>query len=301
MAPYGKTGAVPYDTLHIYEIDGRIHGDRDGFADECIGVWWEGDHSFVFFSKPRDEIVQAILEKDPSLHLVNRFTMDYRDWQGGDEIRSFRVGKLLFSPPWESVTPSGDDLGVTLDPSVVFGTGLHDTTRDCLGALWRIYQQECPQKVIDLGTGTGILALACAKLGARRVLAVDRNPLAVKTAIKNVRLNDEEDHILVIQGEADQLIEGVGDLMCGNLPYAVIDRLLENPSLYDKRWVILSGFFGRQEAPVIQRLTRRGIRIDTTVAHGPWRTLIGFNPAGDPSRRPRLGSRKGPSIAKNMI
>jgi ribosomal protein L11 methyltransferase len=291
MTPQRGIGAIPYDTLHIYEIDGRIDSDERGFAGEYIGVWWEGDHSFVFFSRARDEAVQSMLEDDPTLHLINRFTINYRDWQGGDEIRSFRVGKLLFSPPWESVPPSKDDLYVTLDPSVVFGTGLHDTTRDCLGALWRIYQQECPQRVIDLGTGTGILALACAKLGAQSVLAVDRNPLAVKTAMRNVRLNGEEGHILVIQGEADQLVQRSVDLICGNLPYAVIDRLLSGPILYDKRWVILSGFFRKHEATVIQRLKRHGIRIDTTVVHGPWRTLIGFNPARNPSGRPLWGLR----------
>ena len=282
---------IPYDTLHIYEIDGPTDGAERYSAIEYIGVWWEGDHSFVFFSKERDDVIQSILDDDPTLHLINRFTMDYRDWQGGDEIRSFRVGKLLFSPPWESVTPSEDDLCVTLDPSVVFGTGLHDTTRDCLGALWRIYQQACPQQVVDLGTGTGILALACAKLGARRVLAVDRNPLAVKTATRNVRLNGEENHIRVIRGEADHLVQRSADLLCGNLPYAVIDRLLDNPILDNKRWMILSGFFETQETTLVQKLKRQGIRIETTVAHGPWRTLVGYNPARNPFCRPPEGLR----------
>jgi ribosomal protein L11 methyltransferase len=270
---------MPYDILYIYEIDGKIDLDKYRLPRGYIGTWWEGDHSFVFFSRARGDVVEPILKDHyPSLHLVNQFTMDYRDWQGGDAIHPFRVGKLVFFPPWAPVTPSEDDLCVTLDPSVVFGTGLHDTTRDCLGALWCIYQRECPQRVLDLGTGTGILALACAKLGARNVLAIDRNPLAVKTAVKNVRLNREERHIRVVEGEADQFVQKTGDLICGNLPYAVIDRILNCPDLCDKRWIILSGLFKGQEAPVIEKLKRHGIRVNTPVAHGPWRTLTGFNP-----------------------
>jgi len=272
---------IPYDRLHIYEIDGRIDEDERAFAPEYIGIWWEGDHSFVFFSRASDDIVQSILEDDPSLHLINRFTMDYRDWQGGDEIRSFRVGKLVFSPPWESVTPSKDDLSVTLDPSVVFGTGLHQTTRTCLNGLWTIYQQERPQRVMDLGTGTGVLALACAKLGAQKILAVDHNPLAVKTTIRNVRLNGEDRRIQVVEGKAEELIHETADLICGNLPFAVIDQLLNGTALYEKRWMVLSGFFKGQEASVTDRLKGRHVRVDVIPTHGPWRTVTGFNPLTD--------------------
>jgi ribosomal protein L11 methyltransferase len=274
---------IPYQSLRIYEIDGRIDENGRAFPPEYIGIWWEGDHSFVFFSRAREDIVQSILEDDPALHLVNRFTIDYRDWQAGDEIRSFRVGSLIFSPPWESVTPSKDDICVRLDPSVVFGTGLHQTTRACLNGLWMIYQQERPQRVIDLGTGTGILALACAKLGAQRILAVDHNPLAVKTTIRNVRLNGEDQRIQVVEGKAEDIIHETADLICGNLPFAVIDQLLNGTAFYEKRWMVLSGFFKGQAARVTERLESRHVRIDVIPTDGPWRTVTGFNPYPDSS------------------
>ena len=78
---------------------------------------------------------------------------------------------------------------ILLDPCVVFGTGYHPTTRSCLKALWNLYQKEKPATVLDLGTGTGILALAAVKWGARRVLTVDCNELAAETASRNVKLN----------------------------------------------------------------------------------------------------------------
>ncbi|MFQ6078078.1 MAG: 50S ribosomal protein L11 methyltransferase [Thermodesulfobacteriota bacterium] len=76
-------------------------------------------------------------------------------------------------------------------------TGFHPTTRGCLKALWDIYQIDSPQKVLDIGTGTGILAISAAKPGAREVLDIDHNQLAVETARKNVLLNGVEDRVEV--------------------------------------------------------------------------------------------------------
>lgn len=271
-------GVIPYDKLYIYEIDGRIdQKDRD-FPADYIGTWLEGDHAFLFFSQTQDRVVQSILERNPSFHLIDRFTLDYRDWQAGDEIRPFRVGKMVFIPPWENVALATDEIPILLDPSVVFGTGLHLTTRDCLEALCKVFQEDRPQTVLDLGTGTGILALACAKLGAERVLAVDYNPLAVKTATRNVILNGEEKCINVIKGKAEDLIRQQADLICCNLPCQVLDRLLNTEAFFQKRWSILSGFFSSQAEGVAQRLRRRGVGLEIISEQGPWRTVLGCNP-----------------------
>ncbi|MBW2058214.1 MAG: 50S ribosomal protein L11 methyltransferase [Deltaproteobacteria bacterium] len=266
---------VPYDKLYIYEVDGPIDQDEAAFPPDYIGAWWEGDHSFLFFSRARDEAVQSILMARPALHLIDRFTLDYLDWQAGDEIRPFRVGKILFVPPWEEASPAPDEIPVLLDPSVVFGTGLHPTTRDCLEAIRRIYEQARPRTVIDLGTGTGILALACAKLGAQRVLAVDHNPLAVKTARRNVALNREEARIHVTRGKAEDFVRREGDLICCNLPHGVLDRLLDTGDFFHKEWSVLSGFFVSQGDGILRRLGKEGVDWEIISGHGPWRTVLG--------------------------
>ncbi len=269
----------PYDKLYIYEIEGEVSQRSEETPADYIGTWWEGDHSFLFFSQKREEVIRSILKCDPSLRLIDRFTMNYHDWQGGDELGPFRVGKMVFIPPWENVTVRADELPILLDPSVVFGTGLHPTTRGCLEALWKLYQKDTPQSVLDLGTGTGILALACAKLGAERILAVDYNPLAVQTTTRNVNLNGEERRIDVVRGKAEDLVAERGNLICCNLHFEVLDRLMGIEAFFQKRWTILSGFFESEGKVIIQKLRRRGIDVDVLPTQDPWQTFVGLNPS----------------------
>ena len=84
---------------------------------------------------------------------------------------------------------NGEKLSILLDPGLVFGTGTHPTTRDCLDALELAAGSKKFNTVLDLGTGTGLLALAAAKLGSKGVVAADLNLLAAKTAERNVKLN----------------------------------------------------------------------------------------------------------------
>jgi len=271
---------IPYDKLYIYQVNGKVSHGNNEFPPDYIGTWWEGEHSFLFFSQEAERTVQTVLEEEPSLRLIDQFTIDYRDWQGGDEIAPFRVGKMVFIPSWVEMVSRSDEIPIILDPSVVFGTGLHPSTRGCLEMLGEVYERERPQRVLDLGTGTGILALACAKLGALRILAIDHNPLAVKTAEKNVGLNHEESHIDVVKGDAEDLVYEPCDLVCCNLPYQVLDRLLGTEAFFQKRWCILSGFFERDVQDVTQKLRRRGVRLEMISqrgSYGLWQTILGFN------------------------
>ena len=268
---------IPYKRLYIYQIDGKVPQRDNGFPPEYIGTWQEEDDAFIFFSEESEAFVDGLLKCHPSLHLIERSALDYLEWQAGEEIRPFRVGRMAFIPAWEGTSPSVDEIPIWIDPSVVFGTGLHPTTRSCLEALWQLFQNGCPPKVIDLGTGTGILALACAKLGAQEILAVDHNPLAVKTALRNVKLNREGGRIRVVRGKAEKLIEERADLLCGNLHYALLDRLLGNEAFFQKRWTILSGFFKRETEGVVPRLEARGVMADILPCDGPWQTIVGSN------------------------
>ena len=157
---------IPYETLYIYEICGEIQGSRNFLKEDFIGCWNEEGSSFFFFSLPHDEQVEAFADQR-GLSLLTRNILDYKAWQAGEELRPFKIANLVFSPPWENVVIGKEETLVHIDPCVVFGTGYHPTTRSCLTALWEIYQKERPEKMLDLGTGSGILALAAAKWGAK--------------------------------------------------------------------------------------------------------------------------------------
>jgi ribosomal protein L11 methyltransferase len=269
-------GTPPYENLYVYEVEGEVFGSRDFLKEDFVGCWNEAGGAFLFFSSPHDEEVELFL-KSRGRRLLSRHLMDYRSWQAGEELKPFRVGNLLFCPPWENVAPEEGTIVVWLDPSVVFGTGTHPTTRGCLEALWQIYQKERPERVLDLGTGSGILALAAAKWGAQRILAIDCNELAVDTARRNVILNKEEARIEVSPGRAEDFVEFPSDLVCANLHRSVIESLMAEEAFCERRWIVLSGLFIREARAIEAFLQGKGIETFLKIEENPWATWVGFN------------------------
>ncbi|WP_284638673.1 50S ribosomal protein L11 methyltransferase [Paenibacillus silviterrae] len=124
--------------------------------------------------------------------------VDDEDWANAwkQYFKPIRITeRLTIKPTWEEYTPSPEELILELDPGMAFGTGTHATTSLCLKTLEQELQGG--EDVIDVGTGSGILAIAAAKLGARHVLAVDLDPVAVSSATENIRLNGMSDRITV--------------------------------------------------------------------------------------------------------
>jgi ribosomal protein L11 methyltransferase len=265
---------VPYQNLYVYEISGELSGLKNFFKEDFIGCWNEGETSFLFFSNAHDEEVKVLVDQK-GFSLLSRNILDYKAWQAGEELKPFKVGNLVISPPWENRVVEKGEILVLLDPCVVFGTGYHPTTRSCLEALWEIYQKERPMKVLDLGTGSGILALAAAKLGAEKVLAIDCNELAVETALRNVALNGESHRIEVRQGKAEDFIEEETNLVCANLHLQAIESLLRKETFFKKRWLVLSGLFIKDAEKVEKRLNRKSVKIFIKLKEKNWMTLVG--------------------------
>jgi ribosomal protein L11 methyltransferase len=267
---------VPYQNLYIYEISGEISDSRDFLKQDFIGCWNEGETSFLFFSQPHDEEVESFIKRK-GYPVLSRNILDYKAWQAGEELKPFQVGNLVISPPWESVSVGEGQILVLIDPCVVFGTGYHPTTRTCLQATWEIYQKEKPKKVLDLGTGSGILALAAAKLGAEKVIAIDCNELAVETASRNVFSNGESERIEVRRGKAEDFINEKADLVCANIHLQVIESLLKKRGFFRKRWFILSGIFEKDTDEIERRLKQKSVRIVQRLQERNWSTLVGLN------------------------
>jgi ribosomal protein L11 methyltransferase len=264
----------PYDKLFIYELSDEISVKEDVFGPDFIGCWKEAGSSFLFFTRNQDEDVMGWLAQQGRVKIVSRHHMDYRDWQAGENLKPFRIERLVICPPWEDAEIGEDEVLIRLDPGVVFGTGFHPTTRGCLMALWRIFQVESPQKVLDIGTGTGILAIVAAKMGAREVLAIDLNDLAVETARKNVLLNGVEDRVEVRWGQAEDSVDENADLVLANLHLRVIDALLKQKALSSKPWIVLSGLFHGQVGAVLTTVEKRRLTVFEKMEEDRWVTLI---------------------------
>jgi ribosomal protein L11 methyltransferase len=204
--------------------------------------------------------VSAVLTRHPELSLLENYHFSYEEWQGAFS-EPLRIDRFLIVPPWVDATEESGVAKIVLDPGLVFGTGLHASTRDSLKALSYVHFRSDIKKVVDLGTGTGVLALASALLGAEHVLAVDLNPLCVKTAVRNVQLNHLESRIEVKEGRAEDFAEMPADLMLANIHWDVLKSLLAKENFRKNQWVVLSGLMRSHARDLEADLARYGLQI----------------------------------------
>jgi len=265
----------PYQDLYIYYLSGRFRPDRDFKPENYIGSWEEGDFSFLFFTRPNKALVEAAVSRQDELDLLDDYHMTYDQWQGGD-IVPCRIGQFTVSPPWFAVDENIADSTIILDPGVVFGTGTHPTTRNCLDALQLAFADRSIRTALDLGTGTGLLALAAGLLGCPKVLATDLTLLAARTAQRNVKLNGLADRILVAQGDAEKFMDFTSDLVVSNIHYDVMKKLIRSTGFLKKKRFILSGLMRSEAAKIESTLADLPVEIiHRWDQDGIWHTFYG--------------------------
>ncbi len=273
----GKISARPGRDLYIYYLKGRLKAERGMFQNNFIGTWEEEEDSFLFFSSPASRQIRNLLYHQHQLSYVDSYEMSYDQWLG-EVFGTFDHGKFRITPIWESGKgQSGDEkVEILLDPGLVFGTGTHPTTRDCLEALEAAACSKEFKTVLDLGTGTGLLSLAAAGLGSRRVVAVDLNLLAARTAVRNVKLNQLQDRVVVVQGNAEDVIAYPADLVIANIHYDVMRHLINAEGFVEKKRFILSGLLRSEAKDVADRLSRYPVKIlKQWTRDGIWHTFYG--------------------------
>ena len=187
------------------------------------------------------------------------------------------LGKhIVVKPSWLEYAPAPDEVIVELDPGMAFGTGLHPTTRMCLVLLEdRVARGS---RVLDVGTGSGILSIAAAKLGAGEVLALDLDPIAVDTAGRNVAANHAENVVQVLRGslEADTG-RNLFDLVCINILAEVISDLAPALAavLRPGGVIIASGILDYKSEDVAEALKASGIMVSEKMQEEDWVALVG--------------------------
>ena len=187
--------------------------------------------------------------------------------------KPLRLGKrLVVRPSWEPYQALPDDLVMDLDPGMAFGTGTHESTALCVELIERHYQGG---KVLDLGTGSGILAIAAARLGAKEVLAIDIDPLAVRTAQENVDNNKLAAVISVRLGDLLQGIEGNFDFAVANILADVIIMLCVplRGQLKPGAVFVCSGIIREREDDVRAALEEAGYSLIERLLKGEWVAL----------------------------
>ncbi|MFS8854576.1 50S ribosomal protein L11 methyltransferase [Synechococcus sp. H55.2] len=181
--------------------------------------------------------------------------------------------KLLICPAWLDPPPHPGRLLLRLDPGMAFGTGTHPTTQLCLESLEMRLESGDPLAVTvaDVGCGSGILSVAAALLGAKRVFAVDIDPLAVQATLQNRDLNGLTDRIVVAQGSLEHIPEVVDGLVCNILTEVILDMIPEFGLVVKKGgWLILSGILIEQAKLVAEMLEANEWVVAALWRRGEW-------------------------------
>jgi ribosomal protein L11 methyltransferase len=204
--------------------------------------------------------------------------MEFREVEARDWLAEWRknwrpteVGRFVVAPPWSEVPEGPERIVIRVEPGMAFGTGTHETTRLCLAAIERHFRGG---SFLDVGTGTGVLAIAAAKLDpASRVEACDTDPLAVAVAEENARLNGVAGRIEFRVGTVDDATASA-DLVCANLTADVILPLL--PALVGATCgrLVLSGILATQAEQVRARLHELGFENCEVTQDGEWVSII---------------------------
>jgi ribosomal protein L11 methyltransferase len=185
-----------------------------------------------------------------------------------------RIGRVVIVPSWLDEAIGPDEVALRLDPGMAFGTGLHPTTRGCLTLLQAI--EPMPPVVLDVGSGSGILALAALRLGAERAVCYDTDPLAVEATLANAAANDLADRVTANLGSlpAKPSAESY-QLVLANLVAAVLIELAEPLAAHTAPGgtLLASGIIDTRADEVLAVLCAAGFVLDTRLDDGEWVSL----------------------------
>ena len=224
----GVRGPSPGEAIVVAWFESRAPAEA---ALEDVKAWVPG--------------VRALLEEAPET-----------DWSTAwrARIRSTRVGRLWVGPPWETA-PAGT-VSVTIEPKMAFGTGDHPTTALCLAAVEAFCGAHPGASVLDVGTGTGVLALMARKLGAIRVVGVDNDPMSVTLAQENAALNGTGG--VELSGASLDAVDGQFDLVLANILANTLVELAPALVKHTRVRLVLAGVLIHQEDEVREAFERAG-------------------------------------------
>jgi ribosomal protein L11 methyltransferase len=190
-------------------------------------------------------------------------------------FRPLTVGKrLLIAPPWDR-PPANGRVVIAIEPGRAFGTGQHPSTLGCLERLESLIARTAPRRLIDLGTGSGVLAIAAARLGVGQVLAVDDDPDAVASAMANAARNRVCDRVRCVLGDAGALADSAAPLVVANLLTAAHLRLAPRYARYVAPGgaLVLGGVLDAEAAGVEVAVGGHGFAPRASTSVEGWTTL----------------------------
>ncbi|HEU4963145.1 MAG TPA: 50S ribosomal protein L11 methyltransferase [Bacilli bacterium] len=283
---YGATGVVIEDSNDLTRTwedrYGEIYGlNPADFPESGVRV-----KAYIAWETWQEEMQGQIageikclteLGLDPGPATVTHRIADEEEW--AEEWKKYyhpvRVTeRLTIKPSWEEYTPGEGEMVIELDPGMAFGTGTHPTTNLCLRTLEKVIQTG--DQIVDVGCGTAILSIACAKLGAESVLALDLDPVAVQVAQENVAMNGEQAKVTVRANDLLQGVEDKYDVVVANILAEIILLMVGQAKevLKDDGTFITSGIIREKADLVREELTRHGFVITDVLTEEDWVAFV---------------------------
>ncbi|MEI8121918.1 MAG: 50S ribosomal protein L11 methyltransferase [bacterium] len=284
--------------LHVARIEttsrlAELYDDQcvEGGDDQCTS-WFDVDTNLAVLeyycatraeAEHRYSAMTAFLEPHRNGELLAGHVRDMpsEDWSETWKkfFHSMKVSdRIWIKPSWETCAAEASDIIVEIDPGMSFGTGQHGTTRGCLQMIDHLAGQGTCLRLADIGCGSGILAIAAAKLGYRDLVALDHDPDAVRIARENAELNHVSGRIRFMTGDCEACgLTGTHDIVVANILATVL--IAHAPVLTGilahgpEARMILSGILNPQAVDVQAAYETLGLVLSTSLELGEWTTL----------------------------
>lgn len=281
----------PRDFLEIEEhperykydyINEELAAERD--RDPVITLWFADDEEGLAECERASDTAKSFGGENAGSGTVIRVkdAGDDSEWlyKWQEHFKPSRVGeRIVVKPSWEDYEAEKEDLVIEMDPGMAFGSGLHETTSMCIKALEKVLADSGRRqgiKVLDVGTGTGILAMAAVLLGADEALGIDIDEEAVRVSNENILKNGMNDRIRIEKGN---LIDGVdyrADIIVANLMADLVMMLSPAAAKQMKPGgiYITSGILDIKEEAVKKAIADAGFDICEVLSDGEWRAIV---------------------------
>lgn len=251
----------------------------------CLGIIEQEDRLIAYFEEPYgpaaiDRVVLDLLSAFQRTGLDVRINARYeviphQDWNSAWKagFKPLDIGeRFTILPPWEKQRAGRTNL--VIDPGMAFGTGHHETTRSCLILMEKLAETHARERFLDLGTGTGLLAIAALRLGYHQVIAVDTDAEAIEASRRNLELNAVT-RVELIEGDIS-MTTGTFDLIAANLISGALVSLagVIASRLSSSGVAILSGILLEQGEEVLLAMSQAGLRLRERLDDGKWTSLV---------------------------